>query len=229
MVKTMEILVGRDNKTGKMILTAQGRSVLYGTQRLPESVLPEHLKLTVEDNTIRLKNLNINAYTYVNGLAVESKTITKQHTIEIGRDHVPFDWRALDEFITPEVDIRPLEVVWNSYENQNISVQIAERKFNTLRSMTGLITMVAIALSIATGGKSHWYILLYGIAIVVSIGFFVKSYLDSSKVPQKRQEINRAFQCEYVCPHCGHFLGNQSYDILTQNDHCPYCKAKFIH
>lgn len=225
----MEILIGRDDKTGRMKLTAEGRSVLFGTQRLPESVLAEHLKLTIEDDAIRLKNLNINAYTYVNGLAVESKTITKQHTIEIGKDHIPFDWRALDEFITPEADIRPLEAVWNDFESKNISLQIAERKFNTLRSTTGLITMVAIALSIATGGKSHWYILLYGVAIVVSVIFFVKSYLDSSKVPQKRQEMNRAFQREYVCPHCGHFLGNQSYDILVQNDHCPYCKAKFIH
>ena len=225
----MKILIGRDDKTGRMKLTAEGRSVLFGTQRLPESVLAEHLKLTIENDTIRLKNLNINAYTYVNGQAVESKTITKQHTIEIGKDHIPFDWRALDEFITPEADIRPLETVWNDFESKNISLQIAERKFNTLRSTTGLITMVAIALSIATGGKSHWYILLYGVAIVVSVIFFVKSYLDSSKVPQKRQEMNRAFQREYVCPHCGHFLGNQSYDILVQNDHCPYCKAKFIH
>ena len=225
----MEILIGRDDKTGRMKLTAEGRSVLFGTQRLPESVLAEHLKLTIEDDTIRLKNLNINAYTYVNGLAVESKTISKQHTIEIGKDHIPFDWRALDEFITPEADIRPLETVWNDFESKNISLQIAERKFNTLRSTTGLITMVAIALSIATGGKSHWYILLYGVAIVVSVIFFVKSYLDSSKVPQKRQEMNRAFQREYVCPQCGHFLGNQPYDILVQNDHCPYCKAKFIH
>ena len=212
-----------------MKLTAEGRSVLFGTQRLPESVLAEHLKLTIENDTIRLKNLNINAYTYVNGQAVESKTITKQHTIEIGKDKIPFDWRALDEFITPEADIHPLEAVWNDFESRNISLQIAERKFNTLRSTTGLITMVAIALSIATGGKSHWYILLYGIAIVVSVGFFVKSYLDSSKIPQKRLEINKAFQHDYVCPHCGHFLGNQSYDILTQNDHCSYCKAKFIH
>lgn len=225
----MEILIGRDDKTGRMKLTAEGRSVLFGTQRLPESVLAEHLKLTIKDDAIRLKNLNINAYTYVNGQAVESKTITKHHTIEIGKDKIPFDWRALDEFITPEADIRPLETVWNDFESKNISLQIAERKFNTLRSTTGLITMVAIALSIATGGKSHWYILLYGVAIVVSVIFFVKSYLDSSKVPQKRQEMNRAFQREYVCPHCGHFLGNQSYDILVQNDHCPYCKAKFIH
>ena len=225
----MEILIGRDEKSGRMKITADGRSVLYGTGRLPYSVLSEHLKLTIENDTIRLKNLNINAYTYVNGQAVENKTITKQHKIEIGVDHIPFDWRAIDEFIPAEVDIRPLEAIWNTYENENIALQIAERKFNTLRSTTGIITMVAIALSIATGGKSYWYFLLYGLAIVVSVGFFVKAYRDSSQMPQKRQELNKAFQRDYVCPHCGHFMGNQPYEILTQNSHCTYCKAKFIH
>lgn len=225
----MEILIGRDENSGRMKLTAEGRSVLYGTDKLPISALPEHLKLTIEDGTIRLKNLNINAYTYVNGQAVESKTITKEATIEIGTDHVRFDWRALDEFIPAEVDIHPLQAIWNTFENENIALQIAERKFNTLRSTTGIITMAAIALSIATGGKSQWYFLLYGLAIVVSVVFFVKAYRDSSKMPQKRQELNRAFQRDYVCPHCGHFMGNQPYEILTQNSHCPYCKAKFIH
>ena len=225
----MEILIGRDEKSGRMKLTAEGRSVLYGSDRLPNSVLPEHLKLNIEDNTIRLKNLDINAYTYVNGQAVENKTLSKEHTIEIGKDHVPFDWQALNEFIPAEVDIHPLQAIWYTFENENIALQIAERKFNTLRSTTGIITMAAIALSIATGGKSHWYILLYGMAIVVSVAFFIKAYRDSSKMPQKRQKLNRAFQRDYVCPHCGHFMGNLPYEILTQNSHCPYCKAKFIH
>ncbi len=225
----MEILIGRDENSGRMKLTAEGRSVLYGTDRLPDSVLAEHIKLTIDNDTIRLKNLNINAYTFVNGQAVENKTISKQHQIELGSDRIPFDWRALDEFIPAEVGIHPLQSIWNKFENENIALQIAERKFNTLRSTTGIITMAAIALSIATGGKSQWYFLLYGFAIVVSVVFFVKAYRDSSKMPQKRQELNRAFQRDYVCPHCGHFMGNQSYEILTQNSHCPYCKAKFIH
>ena len=225
----MEILIGRDEKSARMKLTAEGRSVLYGTDRLPDSVLAEHIKLTIDNDTIRLKNLNINAYTYVNGQAVENKTISKQSIIEIGSDRIPFDWRALDEFIPAEVDIHPLQAIWNKFENENIALQIAERKFNTLRSTTGIITMAAIALSIATGGKSHWYFLLYGIAIVVSVVFFIKAYRDSSKMPQKRQELNRAFQRDYVCPHCGHFMGNKSYAILTQNTHSPYCKAKLIH
>lgn len=225
----MEIIIGRDKETGRMRLKADGQSVLYGTKRLPETILEEHLKLIVEDDTIRLENLNLNAYTYVNGQAVEKKTITKQHTIEIGSNRYPFDWRALDEIIPPEADIRPLKAIWEEYENQNIALQIAERRFNTLRSMTGLITMAAIALSITTGERSKWYIILYGLAIFFSLLFFIKSFIDSSKIPQKRQELGRMFQRNYTCPHCGHFLGNQAYEILTQNDHCPYCKTKFIH
>ena len=178
----MEVLIGRDLKTGKMKLSSRGKTVVWGTEQLPTSVLEEHIKLTFDDDHIRLKNLNINAYTYVNGQAVESKTINRQQTIELGKNHYVFDWCALDEIIPPEADIHPLQSVWEEYENQNLALQIAERKFNTLRSITGLITMAAIALSIATGGKSQWYILLYGIAIVASLAFFIKAYIDSSKM-----------------------------------------------
>ena len=225
----MEILIGRDKETGKLRLTAGGKTVLWGTERLPETVLEEHFKLTFANDTIRLKNLNINAYTYVDGQAVENKKVGRQQTIELGASRYTFDWHALDEFVPPEADIRPLETVWTEYEDQNIALQIAERKFNTLRSTTGLITMVAIAMSIATGGKSSWYVILYAIAIVASLVFFAKAYVDSSKMPQKRQELSRRFQRSYTCPHCGRFLGNQPYDILAQNEHCTYCKAKFIH
>lgn len=225
----MEIVIGRDIETSKLRLTSGSKSVLYGTDRIPKSVRPEHCKLIVTGSHIQINNIDINSYCYVNGLAVEKKTISYEDQLAFGTDFYIFDWRALDEFIPPVSDIRPLESVWNDFESQNISLQIKERKFNTLRSATGLITMAAIALSIATGGRSVWYLLLYGVAITISLIFFIKAYLDSSKIPQKRQQLNRQFQREYICPHCGHFLGNQSYEILSQNNHCPYCKAKFIH
>lgn len=223
----MEIRIGRDTESTKLRLTAGGKSVLYSNGGVPASVLENHCLLIADGEHLRIKNLDINAYTYVNGQAVESKAIRRHDKIELGKDKYPFDWNALSSFLP--ADIRPLEAVWNQFEKQNISLQISERKFNTLRSATGLITMVAIALSIATGGRSLWYVALYALAIIVSLIFFVKAYLDSSKMPQKRQELTRGFQRDYVCPHCGHFLGNQSYEILTQNDQCPYCKTKFIH
>lgn len=225
----MKIQIGRDLSTSKLRLTNGEKQVLTDMADVPSTVSPEHCEIDVENNCIKLRNLDINNYTYVNGQAVEAKTIQKTDKVELGSDHYPFDWKSLDGILPPMADIRPLRNVWESYEQQNIGLQIDERRFNTLRSITGLITMVAIALSIATGGRSPWYLLLYGVAITASLVFLIKAYRDAAKIPQKRQELTKKFQHDYVCPHCGRFLGNQSYDILTQNPCCPYCKTKFIH
>lgn len=230
MTQTAIIIIGRDPATGKLLLSSDGKAGTYGeANSVPLSVLQQHCRLEFTDSGIRLKNLDINSFTYVNGQAVEMKTITRQDMIELGEDKFPLDWEAVDALIPPEADIRPLQEIWSEYDRQNIKLQIDERRFNTLRSATGLITMIAIALSIMTGGRSIWYIVLYVIAILASLLFTIKAYRDSSKVPQLRNELNRQFQHDYVCPKCGHFLGNQSYDILTQNHQCPYCRVKFIH
>lgn len=223
----MEILIGRDTATHQLRLTAGEKSVLYGQADVPSSVLQQHCLIEADGDSLRLKNLNINAYTYVNGRAVEAKAVTRNDSIELGTDRYPLNWNALSPFLP--ADIRSLQVVWDNYEQQNIALQISERKFNTLRSATGLITMIAIALGIFTGGRSTWYIALYALAIITSLLFFVKAYVDSAKIPQKRQDLTRQFQHDYVCPQCGHFLGNQPYHILVQNDHCPKCKTQFIH
>ena len=225
----MKIQIGRDIVTSKLRLTLDDKSILTEKADVPASVSREHCQIEMEGDVIKLRNLDINNYTYVNGQAIEVKTIQKSDQIALGIDRYPFDWNCFESLLPPEADIRPLKAVWDSYEQQNIDLQIDERKFNTLRSITGLITMIAIALSIATGGRSPWYLVLYGVAITASLIFFVKAYRDAAKIPQKRQELTKKFQHDYTCPHCGRFLGNQSYDILSQNTCCPYCKTKFIH
>lgn len=222
------IIIGRDANTGQILLNGVAKSGTYGNN-VPQDISEQHCRLDFSQGIIRLKNLDINNYTYVNGLAVESKVITRSDKIVLGTSRYPLSWDAIDAIIPPEADIRPLQEVWNEYERQSVKLQIDERKFNTLRSATGLITMVAIALSIATGGRSVWYMVLYAIAIIASIVFFIKAYRDSSKIPQKRQELNHQFMHDYVCPHCGRFLGNQPYHILAQNNQCQYCRVKFIH
>lgn len=226
---TMTIEIGRDLVSAKLKLTLDGNSVLTDKADVPPSVSQEHCRIEIDGNVIRLRNLDINNYTYVNGQAVESKVIQPTDQIELGSSHYPLNWQEAEKLLPPVADIRPLNKVWEEYESQNIELQIDERRFNTLRSVTGLITMVAIALSIATGGRSAWYLVLYGVAITASLVFFVKAYRDASNIPQKRQELTRKFQREYTCPHCGHFLGNQPYELLVQNDSCPYCKTTFIH
>ena len=62
--------------------------------------------------------------------------------------------------------------------------------------------------------------------ILVSVGFTVKAYKDSSKGPLRQKQLTEEFQQHYVCPHCHHFLGFLAYGVLMQNEACPYCKAK---
>ena len=124
------------------------------------------------------------------------------------------------------MNIKELKKVWEDYEKDTLELDIAERKFNAARSATGIITMLAIACSIILG-HSFIYILLYAIAIGISIIFTIQAYNKSTEVPQLRRDIKRKFENDYKCPKCHHFMGYQGFDILTQNDACPYCKTKF--
>lgn len=230
MTTSAYIIIGRDHATGKLLVSHDGKTDRYGeVNSVPDGILENHCRLDFSDGLIRLKNLDINSYTYVNGQAVETKAISRTDRIEMGEHRYLLDWQIVNAIIPPEADIRPLQEVWSEFDRQSIKLQIDERRFNTLRSATGLITMIAIALSIISGRQNMWYIAIYAFAIIASLAFTVKAYRDASKVPQLRSELNRKFQHDYVCPKCGHFLGNQPYDILQQNHQCPYCHAKFIH
>ena len=222
----MEIIIGRNPKDKKLLLTVDGQGQPASTSA-PVSVGSQHCKLEIKNGQIQLKNLDINNYTFVNGQIVESKHISKNDKIELGADHYEIDWNIFTPFMP--ADISHLKKVWDDYENDSTALQIKERKFNAMRSVTGIFTMVAITLSIATGGRSNWYFALYGVAILASIIFFVKAYLDSSKIPQKRRDLTRQFQRDYVCPKCKHSMGSQPYEFLVQSNCCPYCKTQFIH
>lgn len=225
-----EITIGRDGQTGKLRMTVGKQTSTFGEAgSVPRSVSQEHVRVTIgDDGSLVLTNLNPENDTYVNHRAVERKRISEGDRIVLGGEHYRLSWDMLKPFIPKMVDISALEQMWKDYQEQRLQMQIRERRFNTLRSATGLITMAAIALSIMTGRQSLWFIVLYVVAILISLAFTIKAWRDASAVPQKAQQLNRQFQHDYVCPQCGHFLGNQPYELLAQNGHCPYCKTQFI-
>jgi hypothetical protein len=223
----MEIVIGRDAATARLKLVAEGKTMLTEAEgSVPPSVADAHCSLTFTSDGIRLKNLDINRYTYVNGRGVEAKQVTAIDRIELGADRYPLHWEVIAQ-VAP-ADVRPLYPIWEEYEQQKLNLQIAERRFNSLRSATGLLTMVAIALSVMTGRQSLWYIVLYAAAILVSVAFTIKAWSNAASVPQKTARLNQQFQLDYVCPSCGRFLGGQSPQMLAQSGHCPYCKKQFI-
>ena len=225
----MEIIIGRDPETAQLRIETGGKLVRYGEAgSVSKSVSRQHCSIVMDvKGKMTVKNLKAENETFVNGRSVESKAVKEGDRIELGESKYAVDWKAIMSVMPVVADIRPLEKVWTDYQEQRLEQQIKERRFGTLRSATGLITMVAIALSMFSGRDSTIYLILYGAAILISLAFTVKAYRDSANAPRRMQELSDRFQRDYVCPKCGHFLGMQSYDILKQNEGCPYCKAKY--
>ena len=146
----MEIIIGRDQQTRQLCIVKDGNSKLYGQPgSVPMDVSRHHISLQpAGDGKWKIKNLNEKNVTFVNGNAVESKTISESDKVELANSHYLFSWAALQEPKEETIDIRPLKKIWNEYDEQRLEFQIAERKFNAARSATGIITMVAIACSL---------------------------------------------------------------------------------
>ncbi|MBQ9230682.1 MAG: FHA domain-containing protein [Prevotella sp.] len=221
------ITIGREGKTGKLCISVDDKTTTVGKNlSVPTGVSRDHIRLMVDDEgQVSLQNLNIENDTFVNGIGVERKRIKEGDRIELGKERYQLSWEILGQIIPRYVDIKPLEEVWNDYQEQLLKLQIRERRSGVLRSATGLITMGAVVLSIFTGRDNIMFLVLYGLAAIISAVFFVKAYIDSAKMPRKQQEIRDSLPKKYVCPNCGQFLGNQSYEIISQRTACPHCKA----
>jgi len=221
------IVIGRDQKTAQLRMSVNGMSQVFGQKdSVPTNVSREHVSFTIaDDGTMVVKNLDIQNYTYVNMVGVESKRVKENDRIELGGGHYVLDWEYLKPFIPKYADIRPMKKVWDDYQNELLEIQIKEKRFGVLRSATGLITMAAILLSMFTSRDNPLYMTLYISAAVISALFFVKAYLESSKIPTRIQELKDELPKKYLCPNCGRYLGGISYDIVCQNDKCPHCQA----
>lgn len=224
----MEYIVGRDAQTRQLSVSVNGQVRRFGQAgSVPMDVSRQHLSLSSQGNGHwQLKNLNAQNVTFVNGLAVESKVVSETDKVELGQSHYLLLWDAIREPKVETIDIRPLRQVWKNFEKKRLELQIAERKFNAARSAVGIITMLAIACSFIFG-HTLIYLILYALAIGISVIFAIQAYDKAQEVPRLQQDLQKRFQRNYICPKCKHFMGIQDYEILTQNDACPYCKAKY--
>jgi len=227
----MEIIIGRDAETSKLKLTEGKQNKTFGANgSVPQSVSRQHCSLTLnDDGSYQLKNLNAQNVTFVNGVPVTSKRVKETDVIEMGNDHFPLEWRIVNEIKPKVANISHLQVVWEEYDRACEEINIKERRINSLRSGLGILSMGAIALGFVIGRENAGllYVLLYGTAIVLSVGFFIKSMIDAAGIPKKKKELTNQYKHDYSCPNCGRFL-NQSWDQLKLYDSCPFCKVKFI-
>ena len=223
----MEIVIGRDHHTQRLCVTKDGNTRLYGQPgSVPMDVSRRHISLqTIDDSRWRIKNLNGQNVTFVNGIAVESKTITEHDKVELGNSHYLFPWEAISEPKAETVDISPLKAVWDEYQQNDIAIRNRQKNTGLLASIPLGFSMLGGIIAGIAPDIRELALLLTGIAFVLFLYGLWRRSKDNTAIELK--SLQEDFERKWICPKCKRPLNFRSYTILEQNEACPYCKTKF--
>lgn len=223
--------IGRDATTSQLNITNGQQTFKLGLQgSVPMSVSRQHCQLTIDDNgQMSIKNLKPQNVTYANGHPVESKSIKASDTITLGASQYHLNLSevlaAIKKAAPKVVDIRPLQKIWDEYNEAQRDSKVKQGRFVALSSGTGLITMASVVLSFMGVGMEV-RIACYVIAAILILVTIIVRWQNATRLPEQQQELQEWLDDNYVCPNCKHSFG-MSYKKLAQYDACPYCKAKF--
>ena len=223
----MEIIIGRDQQTRQLNIIKGDVIKKYGQKdSVPMDVSRHHVSLQpTDDGKWIVKNLNERNVTFVNGLSIESKTISEADKIELGNSHYLLNWDALSEPKEETIDIRPLEKIWDWYETTQLEMKESDRKTQNIQRLGGILSSCGILFMFVEGFGSMRFVLV-GLSVLLAFFFFLRGFSPNSSVNIKLNDLSKEFRKNYVCPKCGHYM-RDPYDVLVQNDACPYCKTKY--
>ena len=245
-IKALEgrtILVGKNPRGNDLMISvnSNGKSKsAYTTRfgRVPGSVSrckPEyniaHCKIHVEPNgTMNITNVKSENYTFVNDMEIITKKINENSDIALGPNKFKINiadiLRTASKLVVniPEGHLRDVR---NTFEKKlNASRQQLKSKstmcyiFTAISILTGIATVVFKI----TGLDSPFYIaglgttaILTGVALIFYMMLYNMKHIDVQKAAIKE------YVKDYVCPHCGTYLGDTPYDDLRKKPICPEC------
>ena len=224
----MEIIIGRDQQTRQLCVVKDGNSRLYGQPNtVPMDVSRHHISLQPAGNgKWQIKNLNERNVTFVNGIAIESKTISENDKIELGNSHYLFSWGALQEPKEETIDIRSLKRIWDNYQQEDTAIRNRQKNHGLLASIPLGFSMLGGIIAGVAPEIREVALVFTGIAFLLFIYGLYRRSQDNSTIELKR--LQEDFDQKWVCPKCKRPLTCfRSYTILSQNDACPFCKTKF--
>lgn len=224
----MEFIIGRDPQTRQLSIIKDGNLKCYGqVGSVPMDVSRHHISLQpAGKGKWHVKNLNERNVTFVNGIAVESKTVTESDKIELGNSRYLFPWTALQEPKIEIADIRPMRQVWEEYNLENIRIRKQQKNIGLLASVPMGFTMLG-GLIAGVGPEEIRSVAYFftTIALLIMLYGFYRRFNDNSI--EKQEELKKKLLRDYTCPKCGRFFGFQDYEVLIQSDACPFCKTKY--
>jgi hypothetical protein len=224
----MEIIIGRDQQTRQLCIIKDGNTKLFGQPgSVPMDVSRHHISLQpAGDGKWKIKNLNERNVTFVNGIAVESKTISESDKVELGNSHYLFSWAVLQEPKEETIDIRPLKVVWDNYQQNEIEIKDRQKNNGLWASVPLGFSMLGGLIAGVAPEIREIALLFTGLAFLIFIYGLYRRSKDNSTVELKANQ--EEFEMKWICPKCKHPLTCfRSYIILSQSDACPYCKTKY--
>ena len=225
----MELIIGRDGATAKLKVVDGTQVMLYGeAASVPGDVSRQHCQLTaIDDNTFVIKNIKAANVTWVNGIEIQTKRITRDDKVQLGQSRYLLPLEEILEQIKPNiVDISPLKAVWEKYNSSTLAIRKRQQTNNLLSRVPIFMTMlggVLIALNEAIRPYSITFTVIA--LLIMAYGFYRQA---TDRAIDKQEQLKKQFQRDYVCPKCGRFLGFVDYDLLHQNNNCPGCKAKYL-
>lgn len=240
----VEAVIGKEEGQHRLLVKVGPKAITIGSpQSVPNSVSRTHCSLTVdfsEDNKrtvtqMKIKNLKSQNITYVDGHEVESKSIKETSVVQLGYERYSLNLQSVIEemrkIIGPGKEYYPishLEKIWIEYDEERLKITDGAAQMANKQRLQGLLSLSAMVVGFIPVIDQIVRGIIIVAALAVSVYLFIKSSSDRT-VQRKQHDLDDEFRKKYTCPNpnCNHFIGNIPYDVLEQNDGCPYCKCKY--
>ena len=240
----VEAVIGKEEGQHRLLVKIGPKAFTVGSpQSVPNSVSRTHSSLSVEFSDdgkrtvtqMKIKNLKPQNITYVDGQEVESKSIKETSVVQLGYERYSMNlqevidgMRKIMGPVTESFSISHLEKIWNEYDEEKLKITDGAAKLANKQRLQGLLSMSAMFIGFIPGIDTIVRGIIVAAALAVGVYLFIKGSSDST-IQRKLHDLDEDFRKKYVCPNpnCNHFIGNIPYDVLKQNDGCPYCKCKY--
>ena len=243
----MEILIGREEQSGKLGLMVEGKCLrIDGPYEVPITVSRcrpnehmAHCSLIIgTSGKMKIVNLNPQNCTYVNGEEVDVIQIDENSIVELGVEQYRISIKKILKSIGYErpYSIKHLKRVWERYDRALLHMQLEQQKSQNQQRLQGILSQLSMLCVIIPSVipsipiPVFIRVLLIIAALGIGIYFYVKGTKSDDSFVMKKRELDEEFKENYVCPKCGRFFGFQSYDLISLQKSCTNsdCKCKYI-
>lgn len=128
-------------------------------------------------------------------------------------------------------DFAALRQVYDRYEQDKIAIRKEAASARVKRMLPPLgISFVSLMAGLFIGGEMAFILRpLFGVISLGLVGFTTYSYYKvQTGQPERLAQLEKQFKIDYVCPHCGVFLGDLPFENLRNQGHCRKCKVEWV-